>query len=248
MPRIITSHKLLPTTGKKEPIRDDEFVMVLLKEFYIGDNREWWINGAEVNISFEFSTGTNVSVGKIFSTFREVPDHEKLPLKNVILLPPTQVKDHFSITLNAVELDQHEATRVKSILDTAGKVIDKVLDKVPLPGANVVGSLVTGIIADIVNLIASLNDDDIIIREIATYIVDETKYPGFAEDQYLGVGDITILEDMSKEEKVLFSKIARYSKETSDVIKPFIKPDKDRSYAKLQVVKAPAREPKPKPA
>lgn len=39
----------------------------------------------------------NVSLAKIFSIIREVQDDEKLPLKNVIFLPPTQVKDHFRL-------------------------------------------------------------------------------------------------------------------------------------------------------
>jgi hypothetical protein len=84
-------------------------------------------------------------------------------------------------------------------MDTAGKVIDKVLDKVPIPGVSAVGSIVTGIVADIVNLVASLNDDDdVIMREIVSYLVEKERYPGYDDKRYLNAGELTITEDMSR--------------------------------------------------
>jgi hypothetical protein len=201
MPRIFTKTDLVrrEVKGKEasEPaFKEGDYVMVILEECYIGDNKEWWVNGGEVNISFEFSTGTDKTVSKIFSTFTKVADQENLPIKEVVLLPPIKVRDHFSITVNAIELDASEATSIKSIMDTAGKVIDKVLDKVPIPGAGAVGSIVTGIVGDIVNLVASLNDDDVIIRQIVSYLV-QYRYPDFPE-RHLTAGELIITETTTR--------------------------------------------------
>jgi hypothetical protein len=254
VPRIFTKDNELKPTEKasreevlESTFKEGDYVMVILKEFYIGDNREWWINSAEVNISFEFSTGTDKSVNKIFSTFTKVKDHTSLPIKNIVLLPPIKIRDHFSITVNAIELDASEATNIKSIMDTAGKVIDKVLDKVPIPGVDAIGSVVTGIVADIVNLVASLNDDDVIIREIVSYLVQD-RYPGFDPPRWLTEGELEIKEDMSRTKQLLLDE----DKSMDTAFQPHPVPertpnpkgnssdaDKDKSFVKLQIVKAP---------
>jgi hypothetical protein len=59
MPRIFTEAYLEPTkVDGKQPSKPDskeekyfkegDYVMVILKECYIGDNKEWWVNGGEV--------------------------------------------------------------------------------------------------------------------------------------------------------------------------------------------------------
>jgi hypothetical protein len=260
MPRLFTKSSF-KSEGIPDPaLKEGDYVMVILEEFYIGDNEEWWVNSAEVNISFEFSTGTDKTVSKIFSTFRKVKDHTTLPIEHIVLLPPIKVKDYFSITVNAIELDVPEATRIKSIMDTAGKVIDKVLDKVPIPGVGAVGSIVTGIVGDIVNLVASLNDDDVIMREILSYLVEKGRYPGFDDERYLNAGWLTIKEDMSRTKQLLLeeNKSMKATSRPHTVRAPAPNPkrgmsdgDKDKSYVKLRIVKAPQRsEPpeKPEPA
>jgi hypothetical protein len=262
IPRIFTEdNELKPRQEVSEEVirqstfNEGDYLMVILKEFYIGDNREWWINSAEVNISFEFSTGTDKIVNKIFSTFTKVKGHKSLPIKNVVLLPPIQVRDHFSIALNVIELDASEATNTKSIMDTAGKVIDKVLDKVPIPGVDAVGSIVTGIVGDIVNLVASLNDDDVIIREIVSYLV-QNRYPALPE-MWLTEGELEIKEDMSKTKELLLDKAIDTAFQPHPVPERTPNPkgnlsdeDKgDKSFVKLLIVKAqPPPPPEPKSA
>ncbi len=256
MPRLFTKSSFTSKDIPEPAFKEGEYAMVILEECYIGDNREWWVNGAEVSISFEFSTGTDKTVSKIFSTFKEVKDHTTLPIKDIVLLPPIKVKDYFSITVNAIELDAHDATKIKSIMDTAGKVIDKVLDKVPIPGVSAAGSIVTGIVGDIVNLVASLNDDDVIIREIASYLVQKDRYPGFDDKRYLKVGELTITEHMSRTKQLLLDE--NKSMDGASQPHPVPEPtpnqredlsdaDRDKSYVKLRIVKAPQRdEPVPK--
>ena len=198
------------------------------------------------NISFEFSTGTDKTVSKIFSTFTKVADQQCLPIKNVVLLPPIKVRDHFSITVNAIELDASEATKIKSIMDTAGKVIDKVLDKVPIPGAGAVGSIVTGIVGDIVNLVASLNDDDVIIRQIVSYLVKD-RYPGYSES-HLKTGELIITETTTRIKELFADK----SKDTVSQPQPMPESNPSKigdpsnaernksSQVKLLIVKAPS--------
>lgn len=258
MPRLFTKSSFIPNKKDSEPaFKEGDYAMVILKEFYIGDNKEWVFDG-EVNISFEFSTGADKTVSKIFSTFTKVKDHTNLPIKNVVLLPPVKVKDHFSITVNAIELDASDNTAIKSIMDTAGKVIDKVLDKVPIPGVGAVGSVVTGIVGDIVNLVASLNDDDVIIREIVSYLVEKERYPGFDDERYLKAGELTITEDMSRTRLLLLEE----NKSMDSTSQPHSVPESTpnpkgnlsnapdnpaKSHLKLLIVKAPTRqEPTPK--
>jgi hypothetical protein len=258
VPRLFTKSSFTPNKEVPDPaFKEGDYVMVILKEFYIGDNREWVFDG-EINISFEFSTGTDKTVSKIFSTFRKVKDHTNLPIKDIVLLPPVKVKDHFSITVNAIELDASDNTTIKSIMDTAGKVIDKVLDNVPIPGVGAIGSIVTGIVGDIVNLVASLNDDDVIIREIVSYLVEKDRYPGFDDKRYLKAGELTITEYMSRTRLLLLdeNKSMDAASQPQSVPEPTPNtkgnlsdaPDKsDKSHVKLLVVKAPPRqEPTPK--
>lgn len=69
VPRLFTKPSFT-SEGIHEPaFKEGEYVMVILEEFYIGDTKEWWENSSEVNISFEFSTGTDKTISKIFSTF-----------------------------------------------------------------------------------------------------------------------------------------------------------------------------------
>jgi hypothetical protein len=258
MPRLFTKSSFSSNKEVPDPaFKEGDYAMVILKEFYIGDNKEWVFDG-KVNISFEFSTGTDKTVSKIFSTFRKVKDRTNLPIKDIVLLPPLKVKDHFSITVNAIELDASDNTTTKSIMDTAGKIIDKVLDNVPIPGVGAIGSIVTGIVGDIVNLVASLNDDDVIIREIVSYLVEKDRYPGFDDKRYLKAGELTITEYMSRTRLLLLdeNKSMDAASQPQSFPEPIPNtkgnlsdaPDKsDKSHVKLLIVKAPPKqEPTPK--
>jgi hypothetical protein len=257
VPRLFFKFSFTPDEKVPDPaFKEGDYAMVILKEFYIGDNREWWVNRAEVNISFEFSTGTDKTVSKIFSTFRKVKDYTNLPIRDIVLLPPIKIEDHFSITVNAIELDAPDNTQIKSIMDTAGKVIDKVLDKVPIPGISAVSSIVTGIVADIVNLVASLNDDDVIMREIVSYLVEKERYPGYDDKRYLKAGELTITEDMSRTRQLLLdeNKSIDAASQPQSVPEPTpitkgnlsdASDSSDKSHVKLLIVKAPPRKEKP---
>jgi hypothetical protein len=241
MPRIFSKAEFKATGSD---INEGDYALIILKEFYVGDNHEWWLNDAEVSISFEFTTGAKNTISKIFSTFQGVPDHAKLPMKDIVLLPPTKVEDYLSLGVNAMEIDSGDSSKLKMIMDTAKTVADKVLEKVPIPGVGAVGAIVTGIVGDIVNLIASLNDDDVIMREIISFVVSDG-YP--ALPNHLKEGELTIKETMTRQQLLAKSSAAAKSKNTSSRTRKFSSTTKDidKSYVTLQIVKAPGRKPAP---
>jgi len=57
-------------------VTNDSEILVLLKEFKIGDNHEPWIKGdAEVSVTFQISTGAQdrpVTISKVLGTFKGI--------------------------------------------------------------------------------------------------------------------------------------------------------------------------------
>lgn len=159
-----------------EPVRSESEIMVLLKEVRIGDNHEPWIKrDAEVSVTFQISTGTQerqVSVSKVLGTFIEVKKNSPLHPTDVVLLPRTKVHDHLSVTVDAIELDQLEYSRISKLLE----IISNVIQKVPMPGVDSAASMINNLAVAIVNLISALDDDDVIMREVSTRIIDKETY------------------------------------------------------------------------
>lgn len=177
-----------------EDVTNDSEILVLLKEFKIGDNHEPWIKGdAEVSVTFQISTGTQerqVTVSKVLGTFREVKKNSILPPTDVLLLPRTKVQDHLSINVDAVELDEPEYARISKLLE----LINNVVQKVPIPGIGSAASIINNLAGAIVNLISALDDDDVIMREVYSRFIDETTYGENFKEKYLKTG-LHLLEE-----------------------------------------------------
>jgi hypothetical protein len=170
-------------------VTNDSEILVLLKEFKIGDNHEPWIKGdAEVSVTFQISTGTQaheVSISKILGTFKGIKENSRLPPSDVLLLPRTKVQDHLSITIDAIELDQQEYSRTSKLLE----LINNVIQKVPVPGLDSAASVINNLAGAILNLVSALDDDDIIMREMSTHIIDKHTYgDNFPSEKYLKTG------------------------------------------------------------
>jgi hypothetical protein len=187
-----------------EDVTNDSEILVLLKEFKIGDNHEAWIKGdAEVSVTFQISTGTQerqVTVSKVLGTFREVKKNSIMPPIDVLLLPRTKVQDHLSITIDAVELDEPEYSRISKLLE----LINNVIQKVPIPGIGSAASIINNLAGAIVNLISALDDDDVIMREVYTRFIDETTY-GENFKNYLKTGPHLLEEKLDRRTRELLA-------------------------------------------
>ena len=193
-----------------EGVTNDSEILVFLKEFRIGDNHEPWIKGnAEVSVTFQISTGTQghqVSVSKVLGTFKGIKKNSLLHPIDVVLLPRTKVQDHLSITVDAVELDQPEYSRISKLLE----LINNVIQKVPIPGADSAASIVNNLAGAIVNLISALDDDDVIMREVSTHVIDETTYgENFPKEKYLKTGLILLEEKLDGRTRELLAYVNR---------------------------------------
>jgi hypothetical protein len=210
-------------------VTNDSEILVLLKEFKIGDNHEPWIKGdAEVSVTFQISTGTQerqVSVSKVLGTFKEVKKNSLLPPTDVLLLPRTKVQDHLSITVDAVELDQPEYSRISKLLE----LINNVIQKVPIPGVDSAASIINNLAGAIVNLISALDDDDVIMREVSTHIIDKKTYgQNFPEGKYLKTGLMLLEEKLDNRTRKL---LAYINQKKLDQVEP--------TRVILQIVKRP---------
>jgi hypothetical protein len=171
--------------------KNGELMLILLEQFYIRDNKEW-LGSSKINISFQFAT-KDVVVDKSVGTFTGIKDNMSLPVRDIVVLPLTKIEDYLTIALNAMELDRAEGIMAKmpAILEyTKG-----VFGKIPLPGVSTLTNTAADAVSNIVNLAASLNEDDTIMRKVYSLIADEKRYPGFDADHYLSTGRLEIKED-----------------------------------------------------
>jgi hypothetical protein len=164
-------------------------IYVLLKEFKIGDNHKPWIKAdAEVSVTFQISTGTlarQVSISKVLGTFKGIKKNSLLHPSDVVLLPQTKVQDHLSITIDAIEFDQYEYSRISKLLE----LINNVVQKVPIPGLDSAASVIDNVAGTILNLISALDGDDVLMRETSTLIIDKLTYgDNFPSGKYLKTG------------------------------------------------------------
>jgi hypothetical protein len=199
--------QVLPTIPV-EDVTNGSDILVLLKEFKIGDNHEPWIKGdAEVSVTFQISTGTQehqISMSKVLGTFRGVKKNSLLPPTDTLLLPRTIVQDHLSITIDAVELDQPEYSRISKLLELIGNITQKV----PIPEIGSAASIINSLAGAIVSLISALDDDDIIMREVSTHVIDVMTYgENFPKEKYLKTGLLVFEEKLDNRTRELLAHI-----------------------------------------
>jgi hypothetical protein len=214
-----------------EDVTNDSEILVLLKEFKIGDNHEPWIKGdAEVSVTFQISTGTQerqITVSKILGTFSGIKKDSTLPPRDVVLLPRTKVQDHLTITVDAIELDEPEYSRISKLLE----LLNNVIQKVPIPGVDSAASIINNLAGAIVNLISAIDDNDVIMREVSTNIIDEMTYGhNFPSEKYLKTGLLLFEEKLDNETR---ESLAYTNHKKIDQVQP--------TRVILQVVKRPKK-------
>jgi hypothetical protein len=178
------------------PVTHGDEVMVLFREGYIRDYRNWF-DDANISIAFSIKTGNN-SYSYTFGTVK-VELEAYLPIQNVILLPPTKIEDHFSIVVNMIQESALKVAQEK--ISQVLPVLNKVVTNVPAYGT--VGSTAIGIMGDIINLAAAFSPDRTLISQGNTYIVDKVRYPDIIDNKryprsgldYLRLGTFIFYED-----------------------------------------------------
>jgi hypothetical protein len=210
-------------------VTNDSEILVLLKEFKIGDNHEPWIKGdAEVSVTFQISTGAQdrpVIISKVLGTFKGIKKNSLLRPTDVLLLPRTKVQDHLSMTIDAIELDRHEYSRISKLIE----LISNVVQKVPIPGLDSAASTINNLAGTILNLISALDDDDVVMREVSTLIIDKLTYgDNFPSEKYLKTGLLVFEEKLDDRTRKL---LAHTNAKESHKIEP--------TRVILQIVKRP---------
>lgn len=192
---------------KYSPIKNGDTIMVLLEEIHIGDNKEWG-KAAKITISFKFES-KDLQFDRALGTFTDVRDHQNLSVNNLVILPPTTIKDYLTITVNVMEIDSAEGllSTVPTILAGAKGITEKF----PIP--KTLTEIPFDIIGSAVNLAARLNEDDVIMRKQTSFFVDEQKYPDLPSEKYFYTGSYEFVSDEEKE------------KDRSHIILKFIRPE-----------------------
>jgi hypothetical protein len=210
---------------KGEAVKNGEEILVFLKHFKIGDNHEPWIKGdAEVSVTFQFATH-EITANKVLGTFKGVKKNSFLPVQDVLLMSRTTVQDHLTINIDAMELDQHEYSRISTLLG----LINGIVQKIPIPNLGSVATIINELAGAIISLVSSLDEDDVIMRETRTCIVDKETYgDNFTDDKYLNTGLILFQEKLDEATREL---LARISGKVPEKVEPTI--------VVLQVVKRP---------
>lgn len=190
MPRIETEFRWEDkalSAGNK--VRAGDEILVILEGFHIRDNKEW--GSAEINVSLQVAT-KNSTKDITIGTFTGVKDNDQLVGNPIVLLPSTKIEDHLNISVDAMELDTAEGIFVK--VPQIMEHIKKISEHVPIPGVPTVVKSASEIVASLVNIAGLINTDDTIIHNIASYVVDELKFPGLHDEFYLREGSLEVLE------------------------------------------------------
>jgi hypothetical protein len=100
----------------------------------------------------------------------------------VLSLPRIKVQDHLGITIDAIELDQQQYSRTSKLLE----LINNTIQKIPIPRLDSATSAINNLAGTILNLVSALDDDDIMMREMSTHIIDKITYgDNFPSEKYL---------------------------------------------------------------
>lgn len=175
------------TVGKKLKVGDE--ILVILEGFHIRDNKEW--GSAEINVSLQVAT-KNYTKDITIGTYTDIKDNDELITNAIVLLPSTKIEDHLNIAVNAIELDRAEGvfSKVPQIME----YIKKLSEQVPIPAVPAAVKTASEVVASIVNIAGLINTDDTILHNIASYVIDEEKFPNLPEHFYLREGTLRLSE------------------------------------------------------
>ena len=180
---------------KQEPVLYGDKVMVVFKGGYIRHQEGSIFHGNDnhVNliVSFKIQTGNGQEFTPSLATTR-IPTGE-FPIQDVVILPPTQIQDYFSLTVNVIETSELKvaAQKISSVMPSISNIVSKIPAGGNIPATSV------GIIGDVVNMVITLSPDQSIISSQCSYLVDEKTYPN-ASMSYLYLGKIDVCENGAK--------------------------------------------------
>jgi hypothetical protein len=173
------------------PVSYGDKIMVVFRDCFIR-KKEGSFHGNDdhvnVTISFQMKTGSQ-SFNFSFPATR-YPTGE-IPLKDIVILPPTQIQDYFSLSVNMISTSDLMAA-AKDISSVMSSVTDIVKSN-PVGGS--IPATSVGIMGDVINIIVALSPETSLINNQRSYLVDQGKYPENDDMTYLMLGKMDVYEN-----------------------------------------------------
>lgn len=179
------------------PVSYGDKIMVVFRDCFIQKKEGSIFHGNDdhvnVTISFQMKTG-NQSFNFSFPATR-YPTGE-IPLKDIVILPPTPIQDYFSLTVSMISTSDLMAA-AKNISSVMSSVTD-IVKSIPVEGSIPATSI--GIMGDVINIIVALSPETTLINNQRSYLVDKDKYPENDDMEYLKLGkmDVFAVDDYNK--------------------------------------------------
>ena len=214
-----------------EPISHGDSILILLREFYIRDNKTNPLirkDEASVTVSFHIKTGDK-SIDVNLGTFDKVTDSDKvrdglqIPVENMLVLPLTEVSDYFVVTTNAIKDNDLKAAsdKITKILDFATSVANKI------PGPGTSASPIISLTGSLINLVVALSPEQALINDSATFLVSGDRYKQVSSVYKLTTGLLYIVEKgYSVNDDGTFVDVQGNSADPTRIVLEIIKPAK----------------------
>lgn len=174
-------------------VLNNENIVALVRDCYIRDNLDSTILGddkdASISISFEFKTGGE-TINSTLGSFSHVRDKTPVQIKDMVVLPLHRVSDYFTLTVNMIE--EREIVKLQDKISKTLTFAGHVVNNIPNVGA--VGSTLTGLVGEFINLMCALSPEKVLLRDTATFIVDKQRYPDLKDIHYLNTGFLLVYE------------------------------------------------------
>lgn len=188
----VMESKTLSKDAELVPVSYGDKIMVVFRDCFIRKKEGSIFHGNDdhvnVTISFQMKTG-NQSFNFSFPATR-YPTGE-IPLKDIVILSPTQIQDYFSLTVNMISTSDLMAA-AKDISSVMSSVTD-IVKSIPVGGS--IPATSVGIMGDVINIIVALSPETSLINNQRSYLVDQDKYPENDDMKYLKLGTMDVYED-----------------------------------------------------
>ncbi|SMH70352.1 hypothetical protein [Candidatus Nitrosotalea okcheonensis] len=174
------------------PVLYGDKIMVVFKDCYIRKKQGSIFHGNDnhvnVTISFQMKTGTQSSNFSFPATRFSTGE---VPIKNIVILPPTPIQDYFSLTVSMISTSE-----LKAMAQKISPIMSNVSDIVKnIPGGAGPPVTAVGIAGDIINIIVALSPEESLINNQRSYIVDKVNYPENNNMDYFMLGTMDVYED-----------------------------------------------------
>lgn len=223
-PKMEIGVKMMMEKETSQIVSNSDKIIILVRDCYVRDNKDRTLFGkdkpASINISFEIKTG-GATISSTLGTFSHVTDKSSVSIKDMVVLPLHQIDDYFTLTVNMIE--ENELVSLRDKITPTLTFAGHVLDHIPAVGST--GSTVTGLTSELINLICTLSPEKVLLRETATFMVDEKRYPNLKGMNYLKTGFLIVCEEGYSYKNQKFYNKQNQPEEPTRIVLQFIKPE-----------------------